>query len=59
MPGYVVLLDNANDPPGGSRNWGTGFMPAVYQGVRFATAKHLFCISSRRQMRSALRNEPS
>src|SRR6202035_3238148 len=30
---------NAEDPPGGSRNWSTGFMPAVYQGVRFRDGK--------------------
>ncbi len=39
LPGYVVLLDNPDDPPGGSRNWGTGFMPAVYQGTRFRDGK--------------------
>ncbi len=35
LPGYVVMLDNPEDPPGGSRNWSTGFMPASYQGTRF------------------------
>jgi uncharacterized protein (DUF1501 family) len=35
LPGYVVLLDYPDDPPGGSRNWGTGFMPSAYQGTRF------------------------
>ncbi len=35
LPGYVVLLDYPDDPPGGSRNWGTGFMPAIYQGTKF------------------------
>jgi hypothetical protein len=35
LPGYVVLLDYAEDPPGGARNWSTGFMPATYQGTRF------------------------
>jgi hypothetical protein len=35
LPGYVVVLDYPEDPPGGSRNWGTGFMPATYQGTRF------------------------
>jgi hypothetical protein len=39
LPGYVVLLDNAEDPPGGSRNWSTGFMPSAYQGVRFREGK--------------------
>lgn len=35
LPGYVVLLDYPADPPGGNRNWGTGFMPATYQGTKF------------------------
>jgi hypothetical protein len=35
LPGYVVLLDYPEDPPGGSRNWGAGFMPATYQGTKF------------------------
>src|SRR5258708_23650 len=39
LPGYVVLLDNPEDPPGGSRNWSTGFMPATYQGTRFRDGK--------------------
>jgi hypothetical protein len=35
LPGYVVLADYPEDPPGGSRNWGTGYMPAAYQGTKF------------------------
>ncbi|HEX3726473.1 MAG TPA: DUF1501 domain-containing protein [Pirellulales bacterium] len=35
LPGYVVLADNADNPPGGNRNWGTGFMPAAFQGTKF------------------------
>ena len=35
LPGYVVLADYPEEPPGGNRNWGTGFMPATYQGTRF------------------------
>jgi hypothetical protein len=35
LPGYVVLLDYPEEPPGGNRNWGTGFMPSVYQGTKF------------------------
>jgi hypothetical protein len=34
LPGFVVLTDYSSDPPGGSMNWGTGFMPATYQGTR-------------------------
>jgi hypothetical protein len=35
LPGFVVMLDTEKEPPGGSRVWGTGFMPATYQGTRF------------------------
>jgi hypothetical protein len=35
LPAFVVLLDDDREPPGGARNWGTGFMPATYQGTRF------------------------
>ena len=34
LPGFVVMTD-AGEPLGGSRNWGTGFMPASYQGTAF------------------------
>jgi hypothetical protein len=34
LPGFVVMTD-AGDPVGGARNWGTGFMPATYQGTPF------------------------
>ena len=37
LPSFVVLLDNKKLPHGGTRNWGTGFMPATYQGVQFQT----------------------
>jgi len=35
LPSFVVMLDNESEPPGGPRNWGTGFVPATYQGTRF------------------------
>jgi hypothetical protein len=35
LPGFVVLLDYPEDPPGGARNWSTGFMSAAFQGTRF------------------------
>jgi hypothetical protein len=34
LPAFVVLLDSG-EPPGGPRNWGTGFLPAAYQGTQF------------------------
>ena len=39
LPGYVVLIDYPEEPPGGSRNWCTGFMPATYQGTQFRDGK--------------------
>ncbi len=35
LPAFVVLLDSGAEPPGGPRNWGTGYMPATYQGTQF------------------------
>ena len=34
LPAFVVMQDNPRSQvAGGPRNWGTGFMPAVYQGT--------------------------
>jgi hypothetical protein len=35
LPGFVVMTDSPGEPAGGARNWGTGFMPATYQGTFF------------------------
>jgi hypothetical protein len=34
LPGFVVMTDGG-EVTGGARNWGTGFMPATYQGTLF------------------------
>lgn len=34
LPAFVVLQDSPAQVINGPRNWGSGFMPAVYQGVR-------------------------
>jgi hypothetical protein len=34
LPAFVVMTDSAASPFNGARNWGAGFMPAVYQGTR-------------------------
>jgi hypothetical protein len=37
LPGFVVMQDIPRaQVAGGPRNWGTGFMPAAYQGTRLA-----------------------
>ncbi len=34
LPAFVVMQDNPSSVINGPRNWGSGFMPAVYQGTR-------------------------
>ncbi|WP_166830885.1 DUF1501 domain-containing protein [Thalassoroseus pseudoceratinae] len=36
LPAFVVMTDSATKPTNGPRNWGTGFMPAVYQGTHLS-----------------------
>ena len=38
LPAFVVLPDPAGLPPGGIINWGSGFLPAVYQATTLETA---------------------
>ncbi len=35
LPGFVVLNSGKKGPSGGNSNWGSGFLPTVYQGVPF------------------------
>jgi hypothetical protein len=35
LPGFVVFSSGAKGPSGGSSNWGSGFLPTIYQGVPF------------------------
>ncbi|MCB5183603.1 DUF1501 domain-containing protein [Methylobacillus gramineus] len=35
LPAYVVLYAGKKEPTGGSVNWSSGFLPAVYQGTAF------------------------
>jgi hypothetical protein len=36
MPAFCVLTDTNTQVINGARNWGAGFMPAVYQGTKLA-----------------------
>ena len=36
LPAFVVMQDNNSQVTNGPRNWGAGFMPAVYQGIRLS-----------------------
>ena len=35
LPGFVVFSSGNKGPSGGNSNWGSGFLPTVYQGVPF------------------------
>jgi hypothetical protein len=35
LPGFVVLNSGKKGPSGGNSNFGSGFLPSVYQGVQF------------------------
>jgi hypothetical protein len=38
LPSFVVMQDNASTVVNGPRNWGSGFMPAVFQGTRITAS---------------------
>ena len=38
LPGFVVFSTGAKGPSGGPGNWGSGFLPTVYQGVQFRSS---------------------
>jgi hypothetical protein len=37
LPAFVVFSSGSKGPSGGNSNWGSGFLPTVYQGVQFRT----------------------
>ncbi len=39
LPGFVVFSTGSKGPSGGNSNWGSGFLPTVYQGVEFRTGR--------------------
>lgn len=38
LPGFVVFSSGMKGPSGGNTNWGSGFLPSMYQGVQFRTS---------------------
>ncbi|MBI3736648.1 DUF1501 domain-containing protein, partial [Candidatus Sumerlaeota bacterium] len=38
LPAFVVFSSGSKGPSGGSANWGSGFLPTVYEGVLFRTS---------------------
>jgi hypothetical protein len=39
LPAFVAIPDPRGDPPNGPANWGSGFLPAAYQGAAFNTER--------------------
>jgi hypothetical protein len=37
LPGFVVFSTGSKGPSGGAANWGSGFLPTVYQGCQLRT----------------------
>ncbi len=37
LPAFVVIFDPRGGPNAGTRNWGSGYLPAAYQGTVFRT----------------------
>ncbi|WP_437222173.1 DUF1501 domain-containing protein [Planctomicrobium sp. SH661] len=35
LPAFVVFSSGQKGPSGGNSNWGSGFLPTVYQGIQF------------------------
>ena len=48
LPGFVVFSTGTKGTSGGSSNWGSGFLPTVYQGVPFRTSGDPVLISRTR-----------
>ncbi len=40
LPGFVVFTEGDGQVFGGARVWGTGYMPATYQGTHFSSGSH-------------------
>lgn len=38
MPGFISLRNGGGLPPGGTQNWGSAFLPGVYQGTSINTS---------------------
>lgn len=53
LPSYVVLYNGKNEPQGGSVNWNSGFLPAVYQGTAFRPGASPILYLERPELRTA------
>ncbi|MFL6657576.1 MAG: DUF1501 domain-containing protein [Massilia sp.] len=59
LPPYVVLYNGKNEPRGGSVNWNSGFLPAVYQGTAFRPGNSPILHLERPELRTAAQQRAS
>jgi hypothetical protein len=59
LPPYVVLYNGKSEPQGGSVNWNSGFLPAVYQGTAFRPGPSPILYLERPELRSATQQRAS
>jgi uncharacterized protein (DUF1501 family) len=58
LPAFVVLSSAAKGPSGGSANWGSGFLPTLYQGVQFRSGSEpVLYLSNPHGVDSALQHD--
>src|SRR5688572_10250930 len=58
LPGFVVFSTGAKGPSGGNSNWGSGFLPTMYQGVTFRSGGDpVLFLSNPRGVDDALQRE--
>ena len=58
LPGFVVFSTGAKGPSGGNSNWGSGFLPTMYQGVTFrSTGDPVLYLSNPRGVDHQLQRE--
>jgi hypothetical protein len=58
LPGFIVLNSGAKGPSGGNSNWGSGFLPTVYEGVPFrSSGDPVLYLSNPRGVDAAIQRE--
>ena len=56
LPGFVVLISGGVAPSGGKNNWGSGFLPSIFQGVQCRSkGDPVLYVSNPRGMDAAMR----
>jgi len=58
LPGYIVMSSGKKGPSGGNSNWGSGFLPTMYQGVPFrGSGEPVLYLSNPRGVDAVIQNQ--